>query len=126
MGDDITNGAAPNTAAEPELVQGMAHESPLDTNANGADSKSPSTRLQHLSLSSQTIHADDYLNSHQAVAPPMHVSTTFRYNRNPDELKPWSNVNVRPSPPSILLGTHRHNACRDSLSGSRLNTTHSP
>ncbi|KAI0485994.1 pyridoxal phosphate-dependent transferase [Xylaria cf. heliscus] len=44
------------------------------------------SRLQHLSLSAQTVHADDFLNSHSAVAPPMHVSTTFRYSRNPDDL----------------------------------------
>lgn len=51
--------------------------------------------LEHLSLSARTVHADDYLNSHQSVAPPMHVSTTFRYNRDPDQLAPWSNINVR-------------------------------
>ncbi len=59
-----------------------------------ADATAMASRLQHLSLSAQTIHADDYLNSHQSVAPPMHVSTTFRYNRDPDELRPWVNVNV--------------------------------
>ncbi|KAK5624424.1 hypothetical protein RRF57_000141 [Xylaria bambusicola] len=51
------------------------------------------SRLQHLSLSAQTIHADDFLNSHAAVAPPMHVSTTFRYSRNPDDLSYMSNTN---------------------------------
>ena len=34
-----------------------------------------------LSRSSRAVHADDYINTHRAVAPPMHVSTTFRYNR---------------------------------------------
>ncbi|KAL2266594.1 hypothetical protein VTJ83DRAFT_5946 [Remersonia thermophila] len=43
-----------------------------------------------LALASLSIHADDYTNTHPAVAPPMHVSTTFRYPRNPDELVPWS------------------------------------
>ncbi|KAL1839012.1 hypothetical protein VTJ49DRAFT_1987 [Mycothermus thermophilus] len=43
-----------------------------------------------LALASRSIHADDYTNTHPAVAPPMHVSTTFRYPRNPDELVPWS------------------------------------
>ncbi|KAK3363047.1 Cys/Met metabolism PLP-dependent enzyme-domain-containing protein [Lasiosphaeria hispida] len=46
-----------------------------------------------LSLSSRGVHADDYLNSHQAVAPPMHVSTTFRYSKDPDALTPLSNFN---------------------------------
>ncbi|KAI0193821.1 pyridoxal phosphate-dependent transferase [Astrocystis sublimbata] len=50
------------------------------------DATALASRLQHLSLSAQTVHADDYLNSHSAVAPPMHLSTTFRYSRNPDEL----------------------------------------
>lgn len=39
-----------------------------------------------LSLASLAIHADDFLNSGQDVAPPMHVSTTFRYDRNSDNL----------------------------------------
>ncbi|KAI1132301.1 pyridoxal phosphate-dependent transferase [Nemania abortiva] len=50
------------------------------------DAVALASRLQHLSLSAQAVHADDFLNSHSAVAPPMHVSTTFRYSRNPDEL----------------------------------------
>ncbi|KAK3395669.1 pyridoxal phosphate-dependent transferase [Sordaria brevicollis] len=48
---------------------------------------------KELSMSSLSIHADDYINNHQAVAPPMHVSTTFRYAENPDDLRPWDNVN---------------------------------
>ncbi|KAK9776940.1 putative Pyridoxal phosphate-dependent transferase [Seiridium cardinale] len=84
------NGSA---AARPELVEGMAHEDASASSTNATSLESPATRLQHLSLSAQTIHADDYLNSHQAIAPPMHVSTTFRYSRNPDELKQWNNLN---------------------------------
>ncbi|KAI1356906.1 Cys/Met metabolism PLP-dependent enzyme-domain-containing protein [Xylaria sp. FL0043] len=56
------------------------------------DTTTLASRLQHLSLSSQTVHADDFLNSHAAVAPPMHVSTTFRYSRNPDDLSYMSNT----------------------------------
>ncbi|KAK4142644.1 pyridoxal phosphate-dependent transferase [Dichotomopilus funicola] len=47
---------------------------------------------RELSLASRSVHADDYTNSHTAVAPPMHVSTTFRYSENPDELVAWSDV----------------------------------
>lgn len=79
--------ATGSTAAQSELVDGMAHRHPPPVSTNGPSFESPATRLQHLSLSAQTIHADDYLNSHQAVAPPMHVSTTFRYSSNPDELR---------------------------------------
>ncbi len=47
-----------------------------------------------LSLASRSVHADDYINSHRAVAPPMHVSTTFRYSNNPDNLVVWENIDV--------------------------------
>ncbi|KAK0656155.1 Cys/Met metabolism PLP-dependent enzyme-domain-containing protein [Cercophora newfieldiana] len=46
-----------------------------------------------LSIASRSVHADDYINNHQAVAPPLHVSTTFRYSRNPDDLVSWNNHN---------------------------------
>ncbi|KAK2610559.1 hypothetical protein N8I77_003978 [Diaporthe amygdali] len=45
-----------------------------------------------LSLSSLAMHADDYINSHRAVAPALHVSTTFRYNSDPDKLRAWDNT----------------------------------
>lgn len=54
---------------------------------------------RELSLGSRSVHADDYTNSHTAVAPPMHVSTTFRYAENPDELVAWSDVDVSPDNP---------------------------
>jgi len=50
---------------------------------------------RQLSLASRSVHADDYTNTHSAVAPPMHVSTTFRYSDNPDKLQPWSEMSVR-------------------------------
>lgn len=34
----------------------------------------------------QALHADDRLNMVPDVAPPIHLSTTFRYSNNPDEL----------------------------------------
>ncbi|KAK4459095.1 pyridoxal phosphate-dependent transferase [Cladorrhinum samala] len=48
---------------------------------------------KELSLASLSVHADDYINNHQAVAPPMHVSTTFRYSDDPDKLVAWENLN---------------------------------
>lgn len=68
------------------------HENDVDHN--------PDHGLSELSLSSKTIHADDYLNIGQDVAPPLHVSTTFRYNRDPNALKVWSELEVLyiPSP----------------------------
>ena len=51
--------------------------------------------LANLSLSSKTVHADDFLNTGTDVAPPLHVSTTFRYNRDADTLKTWKELDVR-------------------------------
>lgn len=46
----------------------------------------PNSDLSKLSLSSQAVHADDFLNNGQDIAPALHVSTTFRYNKDPDKL----------------------------------------
>ena len=56
--------------------------------------------VSHLSLSSQTVHADDFLNEGQDVAPPLHVSTTYRYNSDPSKLRTWAEKDVYPA--SIL------------------------
>ncbi|EOD48628.1 putative cystathionine gamma-synthase protein [Neofusicoccum parvum UCRNP2] len=37
-------------------------------------------------LSTLGIHGDDWLAKSADIAPPLHVSTTFRYSSNPDEL----------------------------------------
>jgi len=46
---------------------------------------------RQLSLASRAVHADDYINNHRAVAPPLHVSTTFRYSDDPSKLVTWDN-----------------------------------
>ncbi|KAI0381990.1 PLP-dependent transferase [Hypomontagnella monticulosa] len=94
----IGHGVSVQEPAKPELVEGMAHENTVVTDVSGSDATGQTatelaSRLRHLSLSAQTIHADDFLNSHPAVAPPMHVSTTFRYSNNPDDLQRWVNIN---------------------------------
>ncbi|KAI0874476.1 pyridoxal phosphate-dependent transferase [Hypoxylon argillaceum] len=71
----------------------MASEESNGTGPDKQDATALASRLQHLSISAQTIHADDFLNSHSAVAPPMHVSTTFRYSQNPDDLDYMKNAN---------------------------------
>ncbi|RYC57148.1 hypothetical protein CHU98_g9065 [Xylaria longipes] len=75
----------------------MAGEETNGTAPVKQDATTLASRLQHLSLAAQTVHADDFLNSHSAVAPPMHVSTTFRYSRNPDDLSYM--VNTSPHNP---------------------------
>ena len=49
---------------------------------------------KNLGFASRTVHADDGISAHRAVAPAMHVSTTFKYNDDPDELSAWSNIDV--------------------------------
>jgi cystathionine beta-lyase/cystathionine gamma-synthase len=55
--------------------------------------------LAHFSAATRAIHGDDGIQQNNAVAPPMHVSTTFRYNDDPDKLVFW--------------GEHDPNADRD-------------
>lgn len=49
---------------------------------------------KELSLASRAVHADDGISSHRAVAPAMHVSTTFAYDKDPGKLVPGENVDV--------------------------------
>ncbi|POS71373.1 cystathionine gamma-synthase [Diaporthe helianthi] len=76
----VTNGSHPGgMAADEETTSG-----PGALAAGFGDHK--------LGLSSLSVHADDYINNHRAVAPPLHVSTTFRYNDDPDRLRAWDNT----------------------------------
>lgn len=73
------------------------HKTMASPNTNGVENvqdHSADHGLSNLSLSSRTIHADDYLNEGSDVAPPIHVSTTFRYNRDPTTLKAWAERTV--------------------------------
>lgn len=40
------------------------------------------------------LHADDSVNVVSDVAPPLHLSTTYRYSDNPEELVAWADVDV--------------------------------
>ncbi|KAJ5109466.1 trans-sulfuration enzyme [Penicillium angulare] len=42
--------------------------------------------------STQSLHADDVLNVVSDVAPPMHLSTTFRYSKDPAALVPFADL----------------------------------
>ena len=55
----------------------------------------PTTEVTGLSLASRTVHGDDHISAHRAVAPAMHVSTTFRYSDDPDQLLGFDNIDVR-------------------------------
>ncbi|KAJ9645416.1 uncharacterized protein PV06_07884 [Exophiala oligosperma] len=54
-----------------------------------------SLHISSLSPATQAIHADDPLNLVDDVAPPIHVSTTFRYEKDPEKLRPF---HQRPAP----------------------------
>ncbi|KAL3424872.1 Cys/Met metabolism PLP-dependent enzyme [Phlyctema vagabunda] len=69
----------------------MAALNSQNNNKEDHDPKSAHGLASGLSLASLTVHADDYLNSGVDVAPPMHVSTTFRYPRDPESLKVTTN-----------------------------------
>ena len=45
--------------------------------------------LQNFEPATLALHADDPLNSVEDVAPPIHVSTTFRYPKDPEVLRPF-------------------------------------
>ncbi|KAF3764778.1 hypothetical protein M406DRAFT_98368 [Cryphonectria parasitica EP155] len=65
---------------------------PGHSSSSGPGSLASHFPNRELALSSLAVHADDYINSHRAVAPPLHTSTTFRYNDNPDLLRSWDNA----------------------------------
>jgi hypothetical protein len=59
----------------------------MSSNGNMTSAYGPLAGDQEgLSLASRLIHADDHISVHRAVAPAMHVSTTFRYNDDPELL----------------------------------------
>ena len=74
--------------------------SPSQPNGDTTDSHEIETLLSDfdmatLSASTQAVHADDSMNLFDDVAPPIHVSTTFRYNKDPSKLRP---IHERPEP----------------------------
>ncbi|TQN73624.1 putative trans-sulfuration enzyme [Colletotrichum shisoi] len=70
-----------------------ANGTPVSSGGPGAGGSSdPADGVSKLSLATRTVHADDGISAHRAIAPALHVSTTFRYNRDPDELRSGDNV----------------------------------
>lgn len=86
MADDIANaGLSTDQAALSDGVGKLG----LDGEVKKEDGDN-----KKLSLASQTVHADDHVSVHRAVAPAMHVATTFKYSNNPDELANGGNTDV--------------------------------
>lgn len=66
---------------------------------NGQPNKPPQRIPQpgdyeNLSLATKGIHADDPINLNIDVAPPLHVSTTYRYKSDPTQLDPSREVEL--------------------------------
>ena len=80
----VVNGAVPAAGvAEEQAAEAMAAVSLVP-------------EQQGWSMATRAVHSDDGIAAHRAVAPPMHVSTTFRYDSDPDQLQTWYNVDVSP------------------------------
>jgi hypothetical protein len=57
--------------------------------------------LPDLSMATRAVHADDFVSPHRAIAPAMHVAVNFRYARDPKDLVPEENKDVRVSTRSL-------------------------
>ena len=51
--------------------------------------------LADMSMATRAVHADDFVSPHRAIAPAMHVAVNFRYARDPKDLVPEENKDVR-------------------------------
>lgn len=51
--------------------------------------------LRDMHPATRAIHADDFVSPHRAIAPGMHTAVNYRYPRDPEELVPEENKDVR-------------------------------
>ncbi|KIV86066.1 hypothetical protein PV11_01705 [Exophiala sideris] len=82
-------------------MEGYNHNVVTDGSAHFL--KTLTTALPCFSPSTRAVHADDVLNNADDVAPPIHVTTTYRYPRDVDRLQPH---HERPSYPVLEIGEH--------------------
>lgn len=81
---------------------------------SGSETNHSALPIRSLAPATQAVHADDHLNRSSDVAPPLHVSTTFRYARNPSELVPAKELDastqnlLQPTPVSLPYPTPNH------------------
>jgi len=76
--------------------------SPFANLLDNSPDMTPDSAARSLSAATQAVHADDYLNRAQDVAPAIHVSTTFRYADKPEDLIPVKDLDVSWEPISKL------------------------
>ena len=65
----------------------------VDYKDNSNRTSQPQEDAQTFSPSTCALHSDDHLNRSPDVAPPIHLSTTFRYCSNPSDLVPAADGN---------------------------------
>jgi cystathionine beta-lyase/cystathionine gamma-synthase len=88
----MATAAPPIEGSDPSDLPQPAQQ---QTNGTSPDPHSVEEQLSReldmtsLSPSTQAVHADDPLNLVDDVAPPIHVSTTFRYSKDPSQLRPY-------------------------------------
>lgn len=80
------SGNTPNGVDHLEAAD-LSKNPPVPIDSDVTD-KLNTLNLDLLSPSTRAVHADDPLNVVADVAPPLHVSTTFRYASNPEQLIP--------------------------------------
>lgn len=68
----------------------------------------PATNPLSTSLATLSIHADDPINSTTDVAPALHVSTTFRYPRDPTLLNPSLDTDIPARGPTDPIPADSH------------------
>lgn len=68
---------------------------PKDVSDSVTSSQSPQSHAP----ATQALHADRHLDATSDVAPPLHVSTNFRYDSDPDALIPAAEIDVNKPPP---------------------------
>lgn len=61
-----------------------------------------------LSLATRGVHADDEIHTYTDVAPALHVSTNFRYPRDPDKLRPVTHDDAHQWSPGDPIPGDRH------------------
>lgn len=92
MAQPGTNGSHPDGLPVDESGPASTTVAAAAENTQGRGALAARFGDHKLGLSSLSVHADDYINNHRAVAPPLHTSTTFRYNDDPDKLRAWDNT----------------------------------
>lgn len=85
-GPPSSSSTSPSAAAPPTT------SATTTTQAPGPDALTAHFPHHALGLSSLAVHADDYVSAHRAIAPALHVSTTYKYHRDPAQLRTWDNT----------------------------------